>query len=79
MSVSNSSYISSVRLRDMKKLLLEIQNLSEKLMVQWYEEGVPLRDGQVAVLTIIKEYMNPQKPNVKDAEECVRGLKLLIK
>ena len=63
----------------MKKLLLEIQELSEKLMVQWYNEGVALKDGQVAVLTIIKEYMNPQNPNVKDAEECVQGLKMLLK
>jgi len=63
----------------MKKLLLEIQELSEKLMVQWYNEGVGLKDGQEAVLVIIKEYMNPQKPNVKDAEECVQGLKMLLK
>ena len=63
----------------MKKLLKEIQELSEKLMVQWYNEGVALKDGQVAVLVIIKEYMNPQNPNVKDAEECVQGLKMLLK
>ena len=63
----------------MRKLLLEIQELSEKLMVQWYNEGVGLKDGQEAVLVIIKEYMNPQKPNVKDAEECVQGLKMLLK
>jgi hypothetical protein len=63
----------------MKKLLLEIQKLSEKLMVQWYNEGVGLKDGQDAVLVIIKEYMNPQNPNVKDAEECVKGLKMLLK
>jgi hypothetical protein len=63
----------------MKKLLLEIQKLSEKLMVQWYNEGVGLKDGQDAVLVIIKEYMNPQNPNVKDAEECIQGLKMLLK
>ena len=63
----------------MKELLLEIQKLSEKLMVQWYNEGVALKDGQEAVLVIIKEYMNPQNPNVKDAEECVKGLKMLLK
>ena len=63
----------------MKKLLLEIQKLSEKLMVQWYNEGVALKDGQEAVLVIIKEYMNPLNPNVKDAEECVQGLKQLLK
>ena len=63
----------------MKKLLLEIQKLSEKLMIQWYNEGVALKDGQEAVLVIIKDYMNPQNPNVKDAEECVKGLKMLLK
>jgi len=63
----------------MKKLLLEIQKLSEKLMIQWYNEGVGLKEGQEAVLVIIKEYMNPQNPNVKDAEECVQGLKMLLK
>jgi hypothetical protein len=63
----------------MKKLLLEIQKLSEKLMIQWYNEGVGLKDGQDAVLVIIKEYMNPQNPNVKDAEECIQGLKMLLK
>ena len=63
----------------MSKYLNEILSLSQKLIIQWSKEGVNPKDGQDAVLAIIKEYMNPQNPNVKDAEECVKGLKMLLK
>lgn len=63
----------------MSKYLNEILSLSQKLILQWSNEGVNPKDGQDAVLVIIKEYMNPQNPNVKDAEECVKGLKMLLK
>lgn len=63
----------------MNSLLEEIQGLSEKLMVQWYNEGLSLKKGQEGVLVIIKEYMDPQNPNANDAKECINGLRFLIK
>ena len=63
----------------MNKYLNEILSLSQKLIIQWSNEGVNPKDGQDAVLVLIKEYMNPQNPNIEDCKECIQGLKMLLK
>jgi len=65
---------------EIQRLTKEIHTASYKVMKKWEsEDGLNLDKGQDAVMVLIKEYMNPQNPNVKDAEECVQGLKMLLK
>ena len=62
----------------MNKLLNEILSLSQKLILKWNTEGVSVKEGEGAVLEVIKEYMNPQNPNVGDMQECIVGLNELL-
>lgn len=63
----------------MNKYLNEILSLSQKLILQWSNEGVNPKEGQDAVLVLIKEYMNPSNPSIEDCKECITGLKMLLK
>ena len=63
----------------MKKYIKLIQGLSEKLIVQWYDEGVSPQESQDTLLVVIREYLDPQNPNIQDMKECVQGLKMLLK
>ena len=61
------------------KLLNEVLSLSQKVILKWVEEGVEVKEASDSVLEVVKEYMNPNNPNVKDVKECISGLKLLLK
>jgi hypothetical protein len=64
----------------MKKLLVEIQKLSQKLITKWYVNGeTSLEEGELSVLEIIKESMNPNNPNIEDCKDCIMTLKFLLK
>ena len=64
----------------MKQLIKEIEKLGGMLVFQWTgENGMSNDVAQDAVLVIMKEYLNPQKPNVEDMRELIVTLKELIK
>ena len=65
---------------EIQRLAKEIQSTSFKVMKKWEsEDGVSLDDGQEAVLTLVKEYMNPQEPSIVQMKECLSGLQMILK
>jgi len=65
---------------EIQRLAKEIHTASFKVMKKWEsEDGVSLDDGQDAVLTLVKEYMNPQDPSIGQMKECLSGLKMILK
>ena len=77
--MSISSYVYYViRDKDMKYWLIEIGNLSEKLVLQLMSEGMSNDDAQDAVLVILKEHMEVGNTSIEDLRECVKTLASLI-
>jgi hypothetical protein len=77
--LSISSYVYYViRDKDMKYWLIEIGNLSEKLVLQLMSEGMSNDDAQDAVLVILKEHMEVGNTSIEDLRECVKTLASLI-
>ena len=65
---------------EIQRLAKEIHTTSFKVMKKWEsEDGVSLDDGQDAVLTLVKEYMNPQEPSIGQMKECLSGLQMILK
>ena len=65
---------------EIQRLAKEIHSTSFKVMKKWEsEDGVSLDDGQEAVLTLVKEYMNPQEPSIVQMKECLSGLQMILK
>jgi hypothetical protein len=65
---------------EIQRLTKEIHTASFKVMKKWEsEDGVSLDDGQDAVLTLVKEYMNPQDPSIGQMKECLSGLQMILK
>ena len=65
---------------EIQRLAKEIHTTSFKVMKKWEsEDGVSLDDGQEAVLTLVKEYMNPQEPSIVQMKECLSGLQMILK
>ena len=65
---------------EIQRLAKEIQSTSFKVMKKWEsEDGVSLDDGQDVVLTLVKEYMNPQEPSIVQMKECLSGLQMILK
>jgi hypothetical protein len=65
---------------EIQRLAKEIHSTSFKVMKKWEsEDGVSLDDGQEAVLTLVKEYMNPQEPSIGQMKECLSGLQMILK
>ena len=78
--VSNKLYISSVRLRDMKDLIKEVEKLAGQLVFQWTgENGMSNDDAQNAVLEVMKEFMVVGNTTTEDVKELILVLKGLIK
>ena len=65
---------------EIQRLAKEIHTASFKVMKKWEsEDGVSLDNGQDAVLTLVKEYMNPQEPSIGLMKECLSGLQMILK
>ena len=65
---------------EIQRLAKEIHTASFKVMKKWEsEDGVSLDNGQDAVLTLVKEYMNPQEPSIGQMKECLSGLQMILK
>ena len=65
---------------EIQRLTKEIHTASFKVMKKWEsEDGVSLDDGQEAVLTLVKEYMDPQAPSIVQMKECLSGLQMILK
>jgi hypothetical protein len=65
---------------EIQRLAKEIHTASFKVMKKWEsEDGVSLDNGQDAVLTLVKEYMNPQEPSIVQMKECLSGLQMILK
>lgn len=62
----------------MKYWLIEIGNLSEKLVLQLMSEGMSNDEAQDAVLVILKEHMEVGNTSTEDLRECVKTLASLI-
>ena len=65
---------------EIQRLTKEIHTASFKVMKKWEsEDGLNLDKGQDAVLTLVKEYMNPQDPSIGQMKECLSGLQMILK
>jgi hypothetical protein len=65
---------------EIQRLTKEIHTTSFKVMKKWEsEDGLNLDKGQDAVLTLVKEYMNPQEPSIGQMKECLSGLQMILK
>ena len=65
---------------EIQRLAKEIHTTSFKVMKKWEsEDGLNLDKGQEAVLTLVKEYMNPQEPSIVQMKECLSGLQMILK
>ena len=66
----------------MKKLVKEIERVSQVLVCLWMDKGMSNEIAQNAVLVIIKEHLNPNDPstfNKENLNECLMTLKGLVK
>ena len=74
-------YISTVRLRDMKKLVKEIEKLGRLLVFKWCEDGMDNDSAQEAVLVVLKEFLRPNDNSTftkENLNECILTLNNLL-
>ena len=79
--VNSLPYISTVRLRDMKQLVKEIEKLGRSLVFKWCEAGMDNDSAQEAVLVILKEFLNPNDKSTftkENLNECILTLNNLL-
>ena len=69
-------------MRDMTKLVKEIEKLGKLLVFQWTgENGLTNDEAQEAVLVILREHLNPNDKTTftkENLNECILTMKTLL-